>query len=608
MREDLFIALDRASSLSLQEQIRRAFARAIASGQLASGARAPGSRALAARLGVSRNTVFIAYQQLAADGLLAPRERSGVFVSAEPRPAAGEVAGARAAAGAPDWTPPLRGPGSALRGRTPPDWARYPYAFIDGLIDPALFPTVDWRDALRQALSPREQASWAGGLGDADDPLLVEQIALRVLPRRGIHARPDEILVTLGARQGLDLALQLFAGRGVRFAAETPVAPDLAAMADRRGARLRACPVDSHGLVMDEDLWRADAILVTPGCHYPTGAVMPLARREALVRAASDHGCVIIENDVAGESIGPQTTLPALGALTGGGRVTHVAELSAVLGPALRLGYLVADPRIVAAARRLRGLAGQQPPLLTQRAAAHFIGRGAYSRLIAQTGRILEQRREALIEGLNHYLQRWVAIDPAAGGSSVWVRGPGSLDVAALARDAEERGILIESAPVAGAADGAFRLGITGVPLERIRPGIAELAGLIRGRLSPSFDTQAIGPSLLSGEALRAAMSGAHLLCKTITGAPCTIALRPDGVMTGRAGYANEDSDEGRWWIEGDLWRRQWRTWAYGEASSYRPLIQGDRVRWLDSEGVAVDWAVYVPPGDSPPADADLAP
>jgi DNA-binding GntR family transcriptional regulator len=85
MREDLFIALDRASSLSLQEQIRRAFARAIASGQLASGARAPGSRALAARLGVSRNTVFIAYQQLAADGLLAPRERSGVFVSASPR-------------------------------------------------------------------------------------------------------------------------------------------------------------------------------------------------------------------------------------------------------------------------------------------------------------------------------------------------------------------------------------------------------------------------------------------------------------------------------------------------------------------------------------------
>jgi GntR family transcriptional regulator/MocR family aminotransferase len=262
----------------------------------------------------------------------------------------------------------------------------------------------------------------------------------------------------------------------------------------------------------------------------------------------------------------------------------------------------------VAAARRLRGLAGEHPPLLTQRAAAHFIGRGGYSRLLAQTGRILEQRREALIEALNHYLQRWVAIDPAAGGSSVWVRGPASLDVTALAHEAEQRGILIESAPLAGAAEGAFRLGVTGVALERIRPGIAELAGLIRARLSPSFDARAIAPALLSGEALRAAMAGAHLLCKTITGAPCTIELHPDGVMTGRAGYANEEADEGRWWIEGDLWRRQWRTWAYGEASSYRPLIQGDRVRWLDADGIVVDWAVYVPPGNPPPDTADLAP
>jgi GntR family transcriptional regulator/MocR family aminotransferase len=616
MRPDVLITLDRGSDQTLQEQIRRAIARAIACGELSPGSRAPGSRALAARVGVSRNTVLLAYQQLAADGFLTGRERSGLFVSSDGRPAAGDVAGAAAVQAPPLWTPPLRvlappahqaHAHAHARGRTPPDWARYPYAFIDGLIDPAMFPAADWRDALRRALAPRDQAIWAGGLGDADDPLLVEEIALRVLPRRGVHARPDEILITSGARQGLSLAFALFADTRANIVVEAPGEPHVLDLARLARASVRPRPVDPGGLVIDAGE-AADVVLVTPGCHYPTGAVMPLRRRESLLQWAGRTGAVVVENDMAGESIGPQVALPALRGLAGGGQVVHVADLAAVLGPALRLGYMVADARIVAAARRLRSLTAEQPPLLSQRAAAHFIGRGGYARLLAFTGRMLERRRGALVEALNHYLQRWVAIDPSAGGSSVWVRGPASLDVAGLARDAEQNGILIEAAPVAGAAEGAFRLGVTGVPLERIRPGVAALAGLIRARLSPSFDAQEIAPALLRGDALRAAMGGAHLLCKTITGAPCAIELRPDGVMIGRAGYANEDRDEGRWWVEGDLWRRQWRTWAYGEASAYRPLIQGDRVQWLDEAGVAVDWAVYVPPGDPPPSAFDLAP
>jgi GntR family transcriptional regulator/MocR family aminotransferase len=608
MRSDLFIPLARGSDETLQAQIRRAIARAIATGELQPGSRAPGSRALAGRLGVSRNTVLLAYQHLTADGMLAPRERSGLFVSSEARTVAGEVAGAAAVVEPPEWKPSLRRPAGGAGARTPPDWARYPYAFVDGLIDPALFPAADWREALRRTLAPRDQAVWAGGLGDADDPLLIEELALRVLPRRGIHARPDEILVTLGARQGLDLALALFSARGVTLALEAPGDPQAVAIAERTGARAQRRPCDAMGLVVDEDLAAADAILVRPGCHYPTGAIMPLARREALVALARRTGAVVIEDDAAGDCMGPQNALPALRALAGGGQVVHVAELASVLGPALRLGYMVADARVVAAARRLRGLTVDQPPLLTQRAAAYFIGGGGYARLLSATGRTLERRRAALVEALNHYLQRWVEIDPAAGGSSVWVRGPASLDVAALAEEAHQRGILIAPPAAEGAPRGAFRMGVTGIPLERIRPGVAALASLIRERLSPSFDAQAIAPALLRGERLHAAMAGAHLLCRTITGEPCTIELRADGAMVGRAGYANEDRDEGRWWVDGDLWRRQWRSWAYGEAAAYRPLIQGDRVQWLDEAGVAVDWAVYVAPAARASAGGDLAP
>jgi GntR family transcriptional regulator/MocR family aminotransferase len=204
-----------------------------------------------------------------------------------------------------------------------------------------------------------------------------------------------------------------------------------------------------------------------------------------------------------------------------------------------------------------------------------------------------------------------VAIDPAAGGASVWVRGPEGLDGRALAREAQARGVLIE--PVdsfyAGAAPAhVLRLGVTGIPESRIRAGVEVLAGLIRERISPSFDPAALAPVLPSGEALRTAMAGATLLCRTVEGAPCTIELAADGTMAGRAGWADEDRDEGRWWVESEIWRRQWRVWAYGEASGYRPLIADGRVKWLNAEGRAVDEAVYVPPGVGPVERGDLAP
>jgi GntR family transcriptional regulator/MocR family aminotransferase len=159
--------------------------------------------------------------------------------------------------------------------------------------------------------------------------------------------------------------------------------------------------------------------------------------------------------------------------------------------------------------------------------------------------------------------------------------------------------VLIEPADVHYAGDApanVFRLGVTGIPEAKIRAGVAVLAGLIRERLSPSLDPAALAPVLPSGHALRAAMAGATLLCVTVEGAPCTIELAADGAMTGRAGWAGEDRDEGRWWVEDAVWFRQWRTWAYGEAAGYRPLIDAGRVQWLNAEGRAVDEAVYVPP------------
>ena len=128
----------------------------------------------------------------------------------------------------------------------------------------------------------------------------------------------------------------------------------------------------------------------------------------------------------------------------------------------------------------------------------------------------------------------------------------------------------------------------------------------VGGRIS--IHAPKLAPSLMNGEGLRAAMAGATLLCRTVYGAPCTIELLAGGTMVGRAGYANEDCDEGRWWVDGDIWWRQWRAWAYGEASGYRPLIEDGRVQWLNAEGLAVDQAAYIAPGADRVDPVDLAP
>ena len=615
MRPEILITLDPGAPLSLQDQIRRGIVRAVAAGDLSRGSRAPSTRGLAARLGVSRNTVLLAYQQLVAEGFLVGRERSGLYVAPDLPPATGgpgEIAGVRADVGAPPLLARIRrtDPEDAAR-RTPPDWARHPYPFIDGLIDPSLFPAAEWREASRRALAPRDVSTWASGLGDADDPVLLEEIATKILPRRGIHARRDEILLTMGSQQAVAIAISLFADRKSIVAVEEPGYGDVRDMVREAGGRLIHQPVDVHGMVVDARLADANVIVLTPSHQYPTGVTLTLPRREALLNLAATSDAVIIEDDFECETTYFEPSLPALRAMTGGERVIYAASLSAVLGPALRLGFMVADAQIIAEARRLRRLSVKHPPLATQRAAAHFIAQGFYDTTIARTGRVFRERRLALREALNHYLQRWVKVDPAAGGTAYWVRGPDGFDVRELMLDAEQRGILIE--PVArhyaeDAPANVFRLGVTGVPETRIRAGIESLAGLIRATLSPSFDVASLAPSLISGEALHAAMAGATLLCKTVYGAPCTIELRTDGCMVGRAGYANEERDEGRWWIEGGTWWRQWRNWAYGEASGYRPLIEGGRVQWLNDDGLAVDQAVYVPPGSDRSEVANLAP
>jgi GntR family transcriptional regulator/MocR family aminotransferase len=215
---DTIIYLDPDSPLNLQNQIRQKLVDGILSGALPAGHKLPSSRKLAQQLEVARNTVVLAYQQLVAEGYLVSRSRSGIFVNEEILETrvgySGDMVPASEAETA-AWKRRTKRPAIAGRVGTQdlPNWNHYPYPFIDGKFDSSLFPLAEWREASRLALSVADINHWSAGSGDADDAMLIDEIRSKILTRRGIQARSDEILITMGTQNSLYMISRLLADR-----------------------------------------------------------------------------------------------------------------------------------------------------------------------------------------------------------------------------------------------------------------------------------------------------------------------------------------------------------------------------------------------------------
>jgi len=488
MRDALF-HIDRSGPSSLQTQIRELMVTAILNGQLPPGESVPSSRRMAESLGVSRNSVSLVYQGLVDDGYLVSRERSGFFVNGEldierlgpqPRPATVK----NGSASPPDWDArqKLSFEGQVQFNR-PSNWQRYPYPFIYGQVDQGLFPLAAWRECSRQALGRKGMDVWTSDTYSLDDPMLVEQIRSRLLPRRGILAGEDEVLVTLGAQNALYLLASMLVRADNVVGLEEPGYPDARNIMALKTENLRALPVDHQGLDPDGPLKGCDYVYTTPSHHYPTTVTLPLDRRKALLKRAEEDDFVIIEDDYEFETNYMSTPIPALKSLDGSGRVIYIGSLSKTLFPGLRLGFMIAPAPLIASLRRLRQLMYRHPPNNNQRTAALFLSLGYHDALVQKLNRAYKDRWACLGEALNKHLPN-MSKAPPFGGTSYWVEGPKKLDAQTIYEAALEEGVVIEPGQscflTTPRPTNVFRLGFSSIPLERIEQGIEILGKLIR--------------------------------------------------------------------------------------------------------------------------------
>ncbi|KGJ09804.1 PLP-dependent aminotransferase family protein [Paracoccus versutus] len=471
--------LDHAAGLPLQVQLRRQIIAAVTAGRFRAGEKLPSTRALARHLGVARVTVAQAFAELVSTDYLASRDRSGHYISdsierrleAEaPAPATPRF----------DWDSQIEGRfARAQRTDRERDWRRFAYPFVYGQADPALVDHAAWRDCAMRALGRREFDSLTGDLYDADDPELVDHIARQILPRRGISAGRDEILLTMGAQNALWLVAQVLLRPGASCAVEDPSYPGQREILLASRARILPVPVDARGLPPDAIPPGVAAVFTTASHQCPTNSTMPLARRKELLARAQAQGFAVVEDDYEFEMSFAGAPSPALKAIDRAGAVIYIGSFSKSVFPGVRLGYVVADPRVIAEARALRGMVLRHPPGHMQRTLAHFLSLGHYDAQANRMRRAYARRREVMLAAIAREGLR-LASPEATGGSSFWLATPEGVDSSALALRLKARGVLIEGGaaffaqPARGR--GFFRLAYSSISAERIPEGIRRIA------------------------------------------------------------------------------------------------------------------------------------
>ena len=480
------LTIRRHDASPLQSQIAEQIRRLVGEGILAPARRVPSTRALSEQLGVSRNTVTLAYELLIAEGILEVESSAGTMVSRKLPTAFVRVAASpqspvnREAAAAPRPPPAFVGRGPRVR---EPRAGELACDFRLGQPDPALFPLTVWRKLIVDCVSRARPELVRYG-----DPagLLALRLAIAGHLRlaRGIDCEPDQVVIAAGCQEGLNLVARVLVTPGSEAVVENPCYEGAALVLSSYGARLVPVPVDDEGLCVDRLPTGPVLAYVTPSHQFPLGPTLSLARRLALLEWAAKSGAYVVEDDYDSDFRYEGSPLVALYALDRASSTIYLGTFSKSIGAGLRLGYVVFPRALVPAAVGAKALLDNGHPWLEQAAAAEFLDSGGFERHLQRIRRRYAMRRDCLLFELQKHFGA-CRVDGTEGGMHVAWHLPAS---AAPARELRRRlvqaGVGIYSlaeAPVYWTGDVSDRdcvvlLGYPCLDEDRIRAGVEEIA------------------------------------------------------------------------------------------------------------------------------------
>jgi GntR family transcriptional regulator/MocR family aminotransferase len=479
------VSLDRDGALPLHRQLFDALRQAILSGRLRPGTRLPSTRVMASDLGVARNTVMAAFEQLVAEGYLQARVGSGTTVTSIAPDMLLNVAAAptdSSAVGPTELSLSARGRVLAGTVRGIPDPSRR--AFQAGLPSFEAFPFGTWSRLLMRH-SRKPSADMLGYSQNGGCEMLRGAISDYLGVARGVNCSPDQVIVVVGAQAGLDLVARMLLDSGDTAWIEEPGYPGARGALLGAGARLHPVPVDDDGLDVaagERVAPRARLAYVTPSYQFPLGTTMSLERRLRLLEWAQRANAWVVEDDYDSEYRYRGRPLSALQGLDTGERVIYVGTFSKTMFPALRLAYLVVPRGLVHVFRRALRHTGQDAPLAIQAAAADFISEGHYASHLRRTRALYADRLQSFTSLLAEQLGHVLELGPAHAGMQLATYLPHSIDDREIARQAEKAGVnvaALSSFYLRECPQPGLLLGYAALPEGEMRSGVAVLRQLM---------------------------------------------------------------------------------------------------------------------------------
>jgi DNA-binding transcriptional MocR family regulator len=490
----LSLQLQSESHIPLYVQLRDQLRALVHSGDLRTGDRIPASRELATQLGVHRTTVANAYAELESEGLIQGHVGRGTYICGAPMR---------------QFTPPPRsnGNGGSMRweslfadnrgedalSRLMPEVPTNAVGFVSARPPDEYFPVEEFRKCCNSVLRDSGRKVLQLGASDGYEPL--KNVLIEFLREQGLNVRSEQLLITGGCQQAIELLWKALLRPGDAVALENPAYPGALAIFGAARVRMLAVGVETDvqrighvGLDIDalESVLtsnRVKFILVTPDFHNPTGTALPVAERRRLLEVAARYQVPIVEDHIYGLLRFRGAAVPSLKALDRVGNVIQIDSFSKVAFPGLRVGWCIGPESLIERLRLVKQSTDLHTDQLAQATLAEFVRRGYLAKHLAKMKKVYLSRLEAMEVALERFMPEEVVCTRPEGGMSVWVTLPPGFDAGELLIHVRERGVLYIPGRhfyFQNPQPNTLRLGFSSVDEKRIASGIEKLGDLLK--------------------------------------------------------------------------------------------------------------------------------